>query len=130
MGLFSNFFGKSNEAPESNSALPWIPFVNDAQLDEIDKKSKENPVLIFKHSTRCGISRSVLRRFESDYTEAEPQLEYYFLDILANRALSDAIANRYRVVHESPQLLVIQSGKVIYNVSHHDIQFSALKQLS
>lgn len=130
MGFFSNIFGKGDETPQNNIAVPWIPLLQEAQLDEIDKKSKENPVVIFKHSTRCGISRSVLRRFENDFNEENPSMSFYFLDLLPNRNLSDAIANHYKVVHESPQMLVIQSGKVVYNVSHHNIQFEGLKQIS
>lgn len=130
MGFFSNIFGKADETPENNLSIPWVSLLQATQLDEIDQKSKNNPVVIFKHSTRCGISRSVLRRFEGDFNEENPAMEFYFLDILANRDLSDAIAARYKVVHESPQMLVIQSGKVVYNVSHHDIQYAGLKQIS
>lgn len=130
MGLFSNLFGKTDETPENHLSVPWIPLIQITQLEELDKKSKEQSVVIFKHSTRCGISRSVLRRFEGDFDEENPKMSFYFLDILANRDLSDVIAARYKVVHESPQMLVIQSGKVVYNVSHHNIQYAGLKQIS
>lgn len=130
MGFFSNLFFNTDETPENNPSVPWISLVQATQLDELDKNSKEQPAVIFKHSTRCGVSRSVLRRFERDFDEENPKMSFYFLDILANRYLSDAIADRYKVVHESPQMLVIQSGKIVYNVSHHDIQYAGLKQIS
>lgn len=130
MGFLENFFGGSKS--NSNQAavmIPWIQLTETQQLDEIDQLSENQSVVIFKHSTRCGISRSVLRRLESEFDLEVENTKYYFLDLLAYRDLSKEIAIRYHAVHESPQMLVIQKGKVVYNVSHHDIQVSGLKSV-
>ncbi|PJB13318.1 MAG: bacillithiol system redox-active protein YtxJ [Flavobacteriales bacterium CG_4_9_14_3_um_filter_40_17] len=130
MGFLENFFGGSKSNSNQDAVLiPWIQLTETQQLDEIDQLSENKSVVIFKHSTRCGISRSVLRRFESEFDSEVENTKYYFLDLLAYRDLSKEIAIRYHAVHESPQLLIIQKGKVIYNVSHHDIQISGLKSV-
>jgi bacillithiol system protein YtxJ len=130
MGLLGNFFGGSKSDSNQTSVLiPWIQLTDTKQLDEIDVISENQSVVIFKHSTRCGISRSVLRRFESEFDLDSENTKYYFLDLLSYRDLSKEIAFRYLAIHESPQLLVIQKGKVLYNVSHHDIQVSGLKSV-
>lgn len=130
MGLLGNFFGGSKSESNLTSVLiPWIQLTDTKQLDEIDIISENQSVVIFKHSTRCGISRSVLRRFEQEFDLEGENIKFYFLDLLSYRDLSKEIAFRYHAIHESPQLLVIQKGKVLYNVSHHDIQVSGLKSV-
>jgi bacillithiol system protein YtxJ len=129
MGFFSNIFGTPQEANPNQQEVPWIALNKISQLDEIDSESALNSVVIFKHSTRCGISRSVLRRFEQDFDFSEEMPKFYFLDLLAHRDVSEAVAQRYLAEHESPQMLVIQKGKLVYNVSHHDIQVYGLKQV-
>ncbi|PKP43692.1 MAG: bacillithiol system redox-active protein YtxJ [Bacteroidetes bacterium HGW-Bacteroidetes-13] len=130
MGLLGNFFGGSrSESNQTSVLIPWIQLTDTKQLDEIDIISENQSVVIFKHSTRCGISRSVLRRFEQEFDLEGENIKFYFLDLLSYRDLSKEIAFRYHAIHESPQLLVIQKGKVLYNVSHHDIQVSGLKSV-
>ena len=66
MGLFSNVFGSSENQNKSNSTVNWIPLTDLGQLDEIVTLSNEKPVVIFKHSTRCSVSRFALKQFESE----------------------------------------------------------------
>lgn len=90
-----------------------------AQLEEI-KKGAGNTI-IFKHNTTCPISKSVRSSFEKE-AETIPNVEaIYFLDLLNNRDLSDAIAEDFGVPHESPQLLVIKRGACVYHQAHYDI---------
>lgn len=119
MNLFSSLFGKSESNP-STSKIDWVPLTQLAQLDDIIAQSSTEPVLIFKHSTRCGISRMVLKQFESAY-DLEDKIAPYFLDLLQHRDISNAIADRFGVTHQSPQLLLIKGGKSIYNASHGEI---------
>src|SRR5690606_2894697 len=107
--------------------LPWIALNSSEQLGEIEAKSITKTQVIFKHSTRCGISRMVLSQFESDFNTSENNLELYFLDLLNHRDISNAIAERYNVVHESPQLLIIKNGTAVANASHgaiNDLELS------
>ena len=107
--------------------IPWHVLSQLDQLDTIVKESMTNPVVIFKHSTRCGISRMVLKEFEKTYTFTDNQVKLYFLDLLANRDVSNEIATRFKVAHESPQLIIIKNGTVVHHDSHHSINALHIK---
>ncbi len=104
-----------------NKELNWIPLTEAEQLQTITENSMVKPQLIFKHSTSCGISRMVLRSFEKNYPLEKDQADLYYLDLLANRALSNQVAQDFDTVHQSPQLLAIVNGKVAMQASHGDI---------
>lgn len=107
--------------------MNWNELTEAAQLDEIDIRSKETPVLIFKHSTRCNISATALSRLERAWTAADDQAHtLWFLDLLKHRPLSDAIAQRYGIEHESPQALVIKDGKCVDVSAHFGIAYKDL----
>lgn len=128
MSLFKNIFGSTNE--ESNSStINWRELTDLGQLNEIVDASFKQPILIFKHSTRCGVSRSVLKRFESEFDLAE-KITPYFLDLLEHRDISNEIASRFGVVHQSPQLIVIKSGNTVYDASHDSIDAHNLKSFA
>lgn len=127
MSLFNSIFGSSDEKREKLSSVNWIPLQLMGQLDEIIALSNEKPVLIFKHSTRCSISRFALKQFENEF-DLHNQIDAYFLDLLEFRAISNEIASRFGIMHQSPQLLLIKEGKVLYDASHSDIQADELKK--
>lgn len=77
--------------------------------------------VIFKHNTTCPISRATRINFEKEAKVLPEGTPVYILDLLSFRSLSNAIAERFQVQHESPQLLLIKDGKCIYNQSHYDI---------
>lgn len=124
MSIFSNIFGSSENEKASDDKTKWIPLTFIEQLDEIVTISHQKPVVIFKHSTRCSISRFALKQFEREF---DFEADSYFLDLLEHRDISNEIATRFNVFHQSPQLLLIKEGKSIYNVSHDSIDASALK---
>ena len=102
--------------------IPWHVLSNLEQLDELVEISKTRPVAIFKHSTRCGISRAVLKLFEKNYNLTEKEMNLNFLDLLQYREVSNEVASRFGVQHESPQLLIIINGEVVHVSSHHAIE--------
>lgn len=108
--------------------VPWHVLGTLDQLDTIIEESKDKPVVIFKHSTRCGISRGVLKIFERNYNYTDERLKLYFLDLLQNRDISNDIAARFKVRHESPQLLIIKNGVAVYHNSHHAIEASQIEE--
>lgn len=120
MGIFNKFLKSSSEQKEVKT-LPWIDLNSLGQLDDIENKSSEKPQIIFKHSTRCGISRMVKNQFESDYRVSKDQADLYYLDLLNYREISNQIAQKFGVYHESPQLLVIKNGEVKIHNSHGGI---------
>lgn len=109
--------------------IDWNNLTSAEQLSEIDEISKNTPVLIFKHSTRCSISSASLHRLERHWDESKGDvIRPYFLDLIAHRDISNAVAERYGVMHQSPQVLLIQEGKCIYNNSHFGISFEEILQ--
>jgi len=99
--------------------MNWINLTTMSELDKIKEDSYQNPQFIFKHSTRCSISKMVLSRFES--TNYSASLSVYLLDLLNYRDLSNQIADDFNVKHESPQLLVIKNGECYKHSSHTSI---------
>ena len=118
MNFFKNLLSINTSNEESS--LNWIQLTDESQLDEIAKNSNTSTILIFKHSTRCGISKSVLRKFEKQL-DTSIDTELYFLDLINHRDISNEIAKRFDIVHQSPQLLVIKNGVVVEHDSHYDI---------
>ena len=126
MSFLKNIFGSSENQNESNIKMDWEPLNHISQLDEIVAASNEKPVAIFKHSTRCSISRMALKQFENEFDFTE-KVTPYFLDLITFRDVSNDIASRFGVQHQSPQLILIKDGKAIYDASHSDIDAGTLK---
>ena len=126
MSFFNSIFGSSDNADAPKSNVNWTELTDVAQLMEIEAISNEKPVVIFKHSTRCSISRMALKQFERDY-DLNETVDAYFLDLIAHRDVSNEIASKFNVYHESPQLILIRNGKAVYDVSHSGINAEALK---
>lgn len=120
MSILHKLFGGSEEQKKEKS-LPWIALTTLEQLSEIEALSKTKTQIIFKHSTRCGISRMVLKQFEADYNVTENNLDLHYLDLLNYRNISNDIASKFQIMHESPQLLVIKNGIVVAHESHGGI---------
>lgn len=108
--------------------INWTELTSANQLESIQTESHTNPVIIFKHSTRCSISKAALDRLERNWNNEElPSIKPYFLDLISYREISNQIAETFHVDHESPQVLIISNGKSIYNKSHFEIDFSKIQ---
>ncbi len=129
MGIFNKIFGSdSKEIKEEKQPLPWQQITSIGQLATIAKRSKTKTQAIFKHSTRCGISRMVIRNFESSFDLTEDQVDLYYLDLLSNRDISSEISAKFQVFHESPQFIVIKNGVTVHHASHSAITPQVLHQ--
>lgn len=113
---------------KDTSALQWNDLNTIAQLSELEKESFDIPVLILKHSTRCSISGMAKNRLEL-YWDKEVALKPYYLDLLSHRDVSDEIANRYHIMHQSPQVILLKNGAPVFNASHNEIDYNKLKSL-
>ncbi|MFQ6602747.1 bacillithiol system redox-active protein YtxJ [Flavobacterium sp. C3NV] len=127
MSFLNSIFGSSENTDSPKSNVNWTELTDIAQLLEVTAISSEKPVVIFKHSTRCSISRMALKQFEREY-DLNETVDAYFLDLIAHRDISNEIASRFNVYHESPQLILIKNGQAVYDVSHSDIDAVALKE--
>ena len=124
MSIFNKIFGSSDE--EKSAPEFWNYIKSEADLEKAMEESHGNKVAIFKHSTRCFISKTVLKNFEKEVSNSDKDASYYFLDLLANRSISNKIADDLDVEHQSPQLIVLQDGKAVKNASHHSISVSLI----
>jgi bacillithiol system protein YtxJ len=130
MSFLNKIFGNSEHQEEKSekNESKFYTLTTKEELEIIDEISHQKPVILFKHSTRCSISRFALKRFDEEYDFSEEQMNWYLLDLLNYRDLSNEIARRYNIEHQSPQILVIKNGKVIFNASHDVINVHDLKQ--
>ena len=115
MGLFDAFFR------DEKNVWPGPKLEHMAQFDMLMTNSFSTPQLIFKHSTRCSISRFVLNVFIASYGYSSQDFGAWYLDLLEYRHISNMIAQRLDVVHESPQLIIIKNGKKLESASHENI---------
>ncbi len=106
--------------------MDWIDLTNVSQLAEIKEQSKVKPQLIFKHSTRCSISSVAKSRLERS-TPPE-NVDFYFLDLIKNRDISNKIAEEFSVSHESPQVLLIKNCECVYDESHSGISMDEIEE--
>jgi bacillithiol system protein YtxJ len=108
--------------------MNWNRIESIETLDRILEESKENPVVIFKHSTSCSISAMALNRLERSWNDSEMgEVKPYYLDLIAYRDISNAVAQKFGVMHQSPQVLLIKNGECVYDDSHMGISYQNLK---
>ena len=119
MSFFDKIFGEKEQGSEKNQIWKYIESEED--LTKAIESSFSGKVAIFKHSTSCFISKTVLKNFEKEIESSGHKPELYFLDLLAHRSISNKIASDLDIRHESPQLLVIENGKVVNSASHQHI---------
>jgi bacillithiol system protein YtxJ len=106
----------------------WNQLVSEKELQECIAHSAVNPQVIFKHSTRCIISKMVLQQFEEQIDSIPANAELLFLDLLSHRDISNSIATQLNVHHESPQVIVIKNGTAIFHESHHSIDAASIAE--
>lgn len=107
--------------------MNWINLTDASQINEIIENSYQEPVLIFKHSTRCSISSTALSRLERAWNLENAKA--YYLDLIAYRPISSEISEAFQVEHQSPQALIIKNGVCVYHDSHWDISFDQMLPL-
>ncbi len=124
MSFLDKILGKTS-TPESSPDF-WKYIESEADLEKAIAESSERKVAIFKHSTRCHISKTVLRNFEREVQESPADVSYYFLDLLEYRPVSNKIEHDLDVVHQSPQLIVLKDGRAVNNMSHQGISIKGI----
>ena len=108
--------------------MEWIHLTDEEQLKNIIDKSQEKPQVIFKHSNRCSISSVALQRLQK--ATRPGGIDFYFLDLIGYRSISNQIAEVFGVRHESPQVLVIKEGKCVFHESHLSIDMHEIIEYS
>ena len=127
MSFLNKLFG--NDEPKSSNTAEntfWKNIESEDDLKEATQKSFHKKVVIFKHSTRCQISKMVLKNFEKEVASSDKEVEYYFLDLIKYRPISNQIVEDFGVSHQSPQMIVLVDGKAVANASHQSISVSLI----
>lgn len=107
--------------------MTWTELTDQKQLDQLREISLTQPVLIFKHSTRCSTSRLMLDRLERNWDINDAaELKPFFIDVISRREVSKAVAELFDVEHESPQVLIIQNGRTSGDFSHYEIDYGRI----
>jgi bacillithiol system protein YtxJ len=111
--------------------MEWNKLTAIEQLEEINKNSFDAPIMIFKHSTRCSISSSAINRVERNWKneQDDAKVKPYYLDLIAHRDVSNEIAKKWNIEHQSPQVLVIKNGECIYTETHMGINYDEIINL-
>ena len=107
--------------------MEWTSLEKEEQLDQLVQSSSNQPQVIFKHSTRCIISSLAKDRIEK-YNHSD--LDFHYLDLIKYRQLSNLIADKFNVYHQSPQVLIIKNGECVFDESYGGINiqdFDAFK---
>jgi bacillithiol system protein YtxJ len=124
MGFFS--FGKASEPIRT---LNWIHLESIEDLQKAIESSSDKPAVFFKHSTRCSISSMALNRFNNGFKADETRCNLYFIDLIAFRNVSNEIAEKLNVVHQSPQVIVLNNHEVVLTDSHSAIDAQKIEDL-
>ena len=124
MSFFNKIFG--SDEPQNSSSAFWKIIESDEDLKNAVAKSFEKKIVVFKHSTRCHISKMVLKNFESEVNNTDKNVDYYFLDLIAHRPISNKIAEEFGITHQSPQLIVVENGKAVKDASHQSISVNLI----
>jgi bacillithiol system protein YtxJ len=106
--------------------MKWNELTSEEQLGTIIEESKQQPVVIFKHSTRCSISSMAKGRLER--AEEPAGIKFYYLDLIAYRNISNKLAEDLQVHHESPQVLLLKDGACVYDESHNGIDMQDIEE--
>jgi len=110
------------------SNTEWNTITSVKDLERIHEESFEYAVMILKHSTSCSVSYMALDNLNSEWNDSEICIKKkYILDLLSYRELSNMISRKYNIIHQSPQVIVLQNGSPIYENSHFGIKFKNLK---
>ena len=117
----------SKKETKKNTKLNWQILDSENQLATIKDDSNSQTVAIFKHSTRCSISSMAKTRLEREWDLTDKEIKIYYLDLITYRSVSNAIEEQFGIEHQSPQLILIKKGEVIYQSSHSSIGVNDIK---
>jgi bacillithiol system protein YtxJ len=109
--------------------MAWIQLTSIEQLRQAIDNSAEKPQLFFKHSTRCIISKMALNDFEKSGVLNSQNSDFYLLDLLNFREISNKISEMTSTIHQSPQVILFFKNNVVYSATHERIDGIQVQKL-
>ena len=101
--------------------MDWLQASTDNAVQEIIALSEDKAVFVFKHSPSCATSLLVLNRVEKKFRSSDLHFTPFLVNVIKDRNISMAVAEKWQIRHESPQVLIIFHGECIYHASHMNI---------
>jgi bacillithiol system protein YtxJ len=90
------------------------------EFTDLVQRSQEQPIVIFKHSSSCPVSAAAYDEMEQFSGEVA------LVVVQQAQGLSREIEKQTGIRHESPQVLVLDNGKVVWSASHFKIKAQAV----
>ncbi len=95
------------------------------QFEEV--LNNENKFFLMKHSLTCPISQAAYQEYQK-YADQHNEIPAYYLAVQDSRPLSNDIAEKFEIKHESPQAILFFNKAAVWNASHWKITQSSLKE--
>ncbi|MFQ3577118.1 MAG: bacillithiol system redox-active protein YtxJ [Cytophagales bacterium] len=109
--------------------MNWENLSSIEQAKELIASSVSKPVVFFKHSTRCSISSSSLARVERQWkSDLDSKFRFVFLDLIKHRDVSNFLAEKLNVEHQSPQMILVKNNQAVFDSSHNAITLTDLEE--
>lgn len=118
------FFSRTNSNDDQASKITWKDLSSTTEVDEAIMASNSNPQVILKHSPRCGIS--FLAKRNLDHMQELDNVGYFLIDVIRDRSVSQYLAEKLGIRHESPQAFVLKEENVAWHGSHYRITDEAV----
>ena len=122
-----SFFSRIQQSHTKVIIADWKILNEESQIGQIKKDSFNRPVVIYKHSTTCGTSVHIKHDLENGWKRLDMPLDFYYLDILAFRPVSNLVAEEFGVVHQSPQVIILFQGQRVFDCSHFQIGLDRIR---
>jgi len=107
-----------------------VPLHDIESVEAAIAESRERPVLLFKHSRYCGVSCEALDELQTHIdAQTAPTVAYKMVTVQTHRRVSDVVAQRLGIRHETPQAILLRNGKAVWNASHFRITARQLDQI-
>ena len=111
--------------------LELTPLRGLAELEQVITHSHEQPVMLFKHSYTCGISAEALDELRA-HVDGHPAgtagVRYAIVTVQTHRDVSNAIASKLGIRHETPQAILVLNGRAVWSASHFRVNVVELKK--
>jgi len=106
---------------------PFHALASEDDLQDALRRSDDEPVVLYKHSSTCPISAQAQDEMKSLLSDSSSP-PIYELVVQDSRNVSDRIAEHFSIQHETPQAIVVSDGEPVFNASHHDVTAASVSQ--